>query len=204
MEWRSILGNSFHRTRISLRSVQTLFLLSVLFALVLGADTRAATECDAVELQRFNVTPNDITYNRLLCSGLRELAQDRPRAAADRFREALDLWFLERPNFDLLSRYALALHRSGARAAARRALRIAALTLEVYIGVSRCEETEDDVALVIPKRRTVEPEVREAARRIMCGAAFNSYLGGVDLDRLYRSYDLLELHYRIKREIEQE
>jgi hypothetical protein len=177
----------------------------MLFALVLGSDTSAvAAECDAVELQRFDLTPNDITYNRLVCAGLRELSQDRPRAAADLFREALDLWFLDRPNFDLLSRYALALHRSGERAAARRTLRVAALTLEVYFGVSRCEETEDDVALVIPKQRTVEPEVREAARGFMCGAAFNSYLGGADLDHLYHSYDLLELHYRIKREIEQE
>ena len=187
-----------------MRSVQTLFLLPVLFAVVLGSETSATTECDAVELQRFDLTPNAITYNRLVCDGKTELAQGRPRPATDLFREALDLWFLERPNFDLLSRYALALYRSGERAAARRTLRIAALTLEVYFGVSRCEETEDDVALVIPKRRTVEPEVREAARRIMCGAAFISYLGGVDLDRLYRSYDLLELHYRIKREIEQE
>jgi hypothetical protein len=188
-----------------MRSVWILLLLPTLFALDFGSDTRAAaTECDAVELQRFDLTPNDITYNRLVCNGLRELAQDRPRSAADLFREALDLWFLDRPNFDLLSRYALALHRSGEREAARRALRVAALTLEVYLGVSRCEETEDDVALVIPKRRAVEPQVREAARGIMCGAAFNSYLGGADLDHLYRSHDLLELHYQIKREIEQE
>lgn len=204
MEYQSILGNSFPKSRKSMRSVQTLFLLPVLFALVFGADTSAAAECDAVEFHRFNVTPNDITYNRLLCAGLRELAQDRPRVAADRFREALDLWFLERPNFDLISRYALALHRSGERVAARRTLRVAALTLEVYFGVSRCEETEDDVALVIPKRRVVEPEVREAARRIMCGAAFDGFLGGANLDKLYRSRDLLELHYQIKREIEQE
>jgi hypothetical protein len=187
-----------------MRSVQTLFLLPVLFALVFGADTRAATECAAVEFHRFNVTPNDITYNRLLCDGLRELAQDRPHKASNRFREALDLWFLDRPNFALLSRYALALHRSEERPAARRALRVAALTLEVYFGVSRCKETVDDVALVIPKGRIVEPEVKEAARRIMCGAAFDSFLSGPNLDKIYRSYDLLELHYRIKREIEQE
>ncbi len=187
-----------------MQKVQALLLLPALFALFLGSDMSAAAECDAVELQRFDMTPNDITYNRLLCAGLHELAQDRPRVAADLFREALNLWFLERPNFDLLSRYALALHRSGERTAARRTLRVAALTLEVYFGVSRCEETEDDVALVIPIRRNVEPEVREAARGIMCGAAFNSYLGGADLDYLYRAHDLLELHYRIKREIEQE
>lgn len=188
-----------------MRSVQALLLSSLLIALgPVEASNAVVAECDAVEFHRFNVTPNDITYNRLLCTGLRELAQNRPRAAADLFREALDLWFLERPNFELLSRYALALHRGGERATARLTLRVAALTLEVYYGVSRCEETEDDVALVIPKRRAVEPEVREAARRVMCGAAFDSYLGGADLDKLYRSRDLLELHYRIKREIEPE
>lgn len=188
-----------------MRIVQALLLSSILFALgAVGESNAVVAECDAVEFHRFNVTPNDITYNRLLCAGLRELAQNRPRAAADLFREALDLWFLERPNFDLLSRYALALHRSGERATGHFTLQVAALTLEVYFGVSRCEETEDDVALVIPIRRTVEPEVREAARGIMCGAAFNSYLGGADLDHLYRAHDLLELHYRIKREIEQE
>ena len=187
-----------------MRSVHTLFLLPVLFAFVFSAGTSSATECDAVEFDRFNVTPNDIAYNRLLCDGLRELAQDRPRKAADRFQEALDLFFLERPNFGLLSRYALALHRSGERATARRTLQVATLTLEVYFGVSRCEETENDVVLVIPQRRVVDAEVREAARRIMCGAAFDSFLGGADLDKLYRSLDLLELHYRIKREIEQE
>ena len=205
MEYPSILGNSFLRTRNSMRSIQALLLSSILFALgPVGESNAAVAECDAVEFHRFNVTPNDITYNRLLCTGLRELTQNRPRAAAGLFREALDLWFLERPNFDLLPRYALALHRSGERATARLTLRVAALTLEVYFGVNRCEETEDDVALVIPKRRAVEQEVREAARRIMCGAAFNSYLGGADLDHLYRSRDLLELHYQIKREIEQE
>ena len=187
-----------------MRSVHTLFLLPVLFAFVFSAGTSSAAECDAVEYDRFNVTPNDIAYNRLLCDGLRELAQDRPRKAADRFREALDLFFLERPNFELISRYALALHRSGERETARRTLRVAALTLEIYFGVSRCEETDDDVTLLIPKRRSVEPEVREAARRFMCGAAFSSYLGTPDLDRLYRSRDLLELHYQIKREIERE
>lgn len=203
MEYPSILGNSFLRTRNLMRSVQALLLSSLLIALgPVEASNAVVAECDAVEFHRFNVTPNDITYNRLLCTGLRELAQNRPRAAADLFREALDLWFLERPNFELLSRYALALHRGGERATARLTLRVAALTLEVYYGVSRCEETEDDVALVIPKRRAVEPEVREAARRVMCGAAFDSYLGGADLDKLYRSRDLLELHYRIKREIE--
>ncbi len=150
------------------------------------------------------MTPNDIAYNRLLCDGLRELTQDRPRKAADRFREALGLFFLERPNFDLLSRYALALHRSGEQTAARRTLRVAALTLEVYFGVSRCEETENDVVLVIPQRRAVDRDVRESARKIMCGAAYDGFLGGADLDKLYRSLDLLELHYRIKREIEQE
>ena len=188
-----------------MRSVKTLLLLPMLFVLVLGGDgSTAAAECDAVELERFDLTPNAITYNRLVCEGLRELAQGRPRSAADLFREASDLWFLDRPNFDLLSRYALALHRSGEREAARRTLRVAVLTLEVYLGVSRCEETADDVVLVIPKRRAVESQVRETARRIMCGAAFNSYLGGADLDLLYRSRDLLELHYRIKREIEPE
>jgi hypothetical protein len=151
---------------------------SAVLALLVSAGVQAQTPekplCSAPEvitgLEAYD------QYNELVCAGAKSLQSKQYKEAAAKFEAALKLDLYDVPNFQSLSRLALAYHLSGKKLLAEQYLTQSELALKVLVGELRCIENKEHVSLVyaLGGKVIVSSAASEIAKR-MCGGAYENY-----------------------------
>lgn len=154
--------------------------------------------CSTFELNGLNRE-----YDIAVCQGLSRLQDKNPKRAVELFESALSIRLFEVPNFELLPRLAIALHRSGQSGLARRTLRKAELALEVDLGISECVETDVGFDLVTNNPQAFDPILRDEVSRIMCGAMYQPFYGLTDIRKLREHQSILQFFFAAQDEIQQ-
>jgi tetratricopeptide (TPR) repeat protein len=133
------------------------------------AAAQVGPQCGAIELIQ-----TEDQYNRLVCDGIRAMADGNQSQAVDSFEKALGIQLFEYPNFVLLPRLALAYWSAGRVEDAYATLEKARLTLLVLVGIYRCQERESDwtYQLVDASGQLVRERYAEEINSLMCGAAY--------------------------------
>ena len=113
-------------------------------------------------------------YVVLACRGIEHMRAARYDQAAILFKEALAIPLHEAPNFELFTKFALALFRGGHDEEAKEALEMAELSLSVITGVLRCVERIDDASQTVLRKVAGGTRVSSPYEQIvvmrMCGA----------------------------------
>ena len=163
--------------------------------------------CDAIEIIDLGAAYNN--YNNLLCSGIEQMKEERFEDAISSFKAALSIRFLDIPNFELLSRLAMAYFRARDIENAKYYLSATELSLSILIGTLKCVEVEvEDFGAnhIITDRygvRLYGDVVEEIVNR-MCGAAYDYFYPQRSFSITLSNAKLITRYYAVKRLIESE
>lgn len=161
---------------------------------------RAEVEIDCVLPKEPTGIP--IEYYKHECAGLHYMKGQQYDKAIKSYKAALALPLFEYPNFELLSRLALAYFKAGNIKKAKENLEMAGLTISVYVGVIKCGEEDDLYDHEDGEYKT--GEVYEKVRNIMCGEIYEGYYEySHSLESVLYDAELVKYYFEVKRQIEE-
>lgn len=132
-------------------------------------------------------------YDQLVCEGVAATAAGNYAEAVASFEAAMEIRLFEFPNFELYSRLSLAYWRAGRADEARTTLEKARISLNLFIGIGRCEETDVGFRFVDQFGLEITGAIADEVKRRMCGAIYEPYYG-TTLDTIVRDAELVAIY----------
>lgn len=164
-----------------------------------GVGNVKAATCNAPELA------GRASYDELVCSGTMSMMRQDYRRAIQLFDRAMEIPLLDRPNFQLYPRLALAYFRVGDREKANALLTKAELSLMLVTRMLNCEEFGSTYIIVRNiwgvSSKIDSPYHDEIASR-MCGAAYEAIYHPQKLEEIVGQASLLRNYFDIKAQID--
>ena len=160
------------------------------------------TNCSAPELMEGFEGYNH--YNELVCEGIKYTKEEKFSDAVKAYEQALSVFFLDIPNFELFSKLAWVRFKMGDITRARKELKKAEISLLVYTGMLECPGSGDVSHLKYRYGALFDGEIYKEVAVVMCGEAYDYYYTRESLESVLYEYPLVKQYFDIKRKIEVE
>jgi hypothetical protein len=137
-------------------------------------------------------------YDKLISKGSTLLKSHKPRLATAVWEKAMQVKFVDIPNFQLYSCLAFAYYKAGETQLALSTLKKSELSLKLLVGEVKCTETIAGFSLIEDNQSLKVDSNTEEIKARMCGAAYDYFYSNKSFKSVLHDAELLSDYLNIK------